>query len=155
MKRRKLWALLGIFILLASVLFNSKFRCVVVSGTSMEPTLHDGQYLVMSLVSAPEDLARDHPVCWVVLPGGHNIVKRLVGYPNQVVELRDGSTYVEGVLLFPRTTSSWDNRVFILDVDEYLFLGDNRADSYDARSWESSVISFENIRGQLRHSGLG
>lgn len=155
MKRWKLCVPLGIFILLASVLLQTKFRCVVVSGSSMEPTLYDGQCVVMSLVLTPEDLAGDHPVCWVTLPDGHNVVKRLVGYPNQIVELRDGSTYVDGVLLFPRTTASWDNRVFILDAGEYLFLGDNRADSYDARAWASSVLSFENIRGQLMHSGLG
>lgn len=154
MKRRRLLFPLGIVLLLVGVFLHSKFRCVVVSGTSMEPTLYDGQYVVMSLVSAPEDLTMDHPVCWVTLPDGHNVVKRLVGYPNQVVELRDGSTYVDGVLLFPRTTSSWDNMMFILDAGEYLFLGDNRADSYDARVWEFSVISFENIRGQLLHSGL-
>lgn len=127
---------------------------VVVNGDSMEPLFHDGDLLVLDEVSSVEDLPLDNPVCWVTLPDGSNVIKRLIGYPGDTIHLIDGDTYRNGELLMSRTTNSWDNIEFSLGEDEYLFLGDNRANSLDGREWAGNYVGFSSIRGVVPDSGL-
>lgn len=127
---------------------------IVVNGSSMYPTYIDGEFLFVNPVRSEDDLEQDHPVCWVRLDSGHDVIKRLIGYPGDYVELKDGDTYVNGELIMERTTESYDNMVFMLGVDEYLFLGDNREDSADGRIWAGYYVRLDNIRGQIRGSGL-
>lgn len=127
-------------------------RLIVVSGDSMYPTYSNGQYILVNRVSDETDIPENNPVCWVHLPNGSNVIKRLIGYPGDVIELVDGDTYRNGNLLMRRSTNSWDNQIFTLGANEYLFLGDNRANSLDGRMWDFSV-GIENIYGVVPDSG--
>ena len=44
------------------------------------------------------------------------------------------------------------NKEAILHVpeDSYVFMGDNRANSFDARYWENPYISYDDIMGKAR-----
>lgn len=127
---------------------------IVVNGSSMYPTYVDGEFLFVNPVRSADDLEQNYPVCWVRLDSGHDVIKRLIGYPGDMVELRDGDTYVNGTLIMERTTESYDDLVFQLGDNDYLFLGDNREDSADGRYWTGHYVRIDNIRGQLRGSGL-
>jgi len=119
-----------------------------VNGSSMEPTLHDGQYLIIGKVTywlhPPErgDIIVLHP------PGnpGEDYIKRVVGLPGEQVEVREGRVWVNGVALnesyvsgAPSYSDSWNLR-----EDEYLVFGDNRNNSSDSHSWgpltEESIV---------------
>lgn len=78
---------------------------------------------------------------YVVLEPDDNIwaVKRLVGLPGDTVELRDCNTYVNGERVLEAIDGTWENMTFVLGADEYLFLGDNRKDSYDGRMWSRPI----------------
>lgn len=126
---------------------------VTVSGSSMSPTMEDGDRVISKAPADDTDL-QGYPVCWIKLDSGENVIKRLIGLPGQTVHLVDGDTYVDGHLIMERSTACWDNAIISLGTDEYLFLGDNREDSYDGRMWNPHYVHFENIKGVVPNSQL-
>lgn len=129
-------------VLLTVVLFlaiNTLTGRSQVNGSSMEPTLHDGQYLIISKivywVHPPErgDVIVLHPPNDV----GEDYIKRIVGLPGERVEIREGRAWADGIVLdepyvsdAPTYSGSW-----ILKEGEYLVFGDNRNNSSDSHSW--------------------
>jgi signal peptidase I len=140
-------------VLLALILFlvlNTTTARFQVQGSCMEPTLHDGQYLVVGKllywVHPPErgDVIILHP------PNNptQDYIKRIVGLPGEQIEIRDGKVWVDGILLeesyvatSPTYSGSWD-----LEEGKYLVLGDNRNNASDSHSW--GVLPQENIVGK-------
>ncbi len=138
-------------VLLTVVLFlviNTLTGRSQVNGFSMEPTLHDGQYLIISKITywihPPErgDIIVLHPPNNL----GEDYIKRIVGLPGERVEIRDGKVWADGVALdepyvsgAPSYSGAWT-----LGEGEYLVLGDNRNNSSDSHSWgpleEGSIV---------------
>lgn len=106
----------------------------------MEPTLCDGDVVRSSVATmfTPGD------VYLLQEPEGNKfVIKRLVGAPGDTVEFRDGTLYRNDILVEEAHGDSWDNALFELGNDEYLFVGDNRGESYDGRNWSRFVNSSE------------
>lgn len=123
-----LWALLLLF-----MLFTFSHGFVVISGDSMEPTLHNHEIVLASKCTS----VNVGDIYVVREPAqGQRVIKRLLGGPGDTVEFVDGALYRNGDLIQEAPGNSWDNYVFELSGDEYLFVGDNRAESYDGRHWE-------------------
>lgn len=77
-----------------------------------------------------------------------NFVKRLIGLPNETVEIRNGIVYVNSTpldepYLREPMIGSWGP--YILGEDEYFFLGDNRNDSKDSRFWTHTYVNKKQI----------
>jgi signal peptidase I len=115
---------------------SGRFR---IEGPSMLPSLNPGQYLIINKV-----VYRLHPPARgdiVVFHHPRNpdrdLIKRVVGVPGDVVEVRKGTVYVNGTqldepyVLDPGTYSGH----YELGADEYFVLGDNRPNSDDSRNW--------------------
>lgn len=85
-------------------------------------------------------------------PGrGGVYVKRVIGLPGERVEIRDGRTWIDGEPLSePYATGPSEDYSAALGPDEYLVLGDNRAESYDSRAPEMGFIRGENMLGRVR-----
>ena len=71
-----------------------------------------------------------------------NYIKRVIGLPNETVEIRDAKIYINGSdtpLDEPYLWEEWtrvnDDMTFDVPEDCYLMLGDNRNNSSDARYW--------------------
>jgi signal peptidase I len=121
-----------------------------VNGSSMEATLHDGEYLIISKLAywirPPQrgDIIVLHPP----KNPGEDYIKRIVGLPGESVEVRNGAVWVDGIVLdepyvssTPRNAGPWT-----LEEDEYLVFGDNRGDSDDSHKW--GPLPVENIVGK-------
>ena len=143
---------LAVFVLVTFSLRESN-NLIVVSGDSMCPTYINGEYLRVE-EPVKDALTRGFPVCWVEVPDGTNVIKRLIGCPGQCVELIDGATYVDGQLIMEAVGDSREDALFLLEDDQYLFLGDNRPYSIDGRFWYPSYVSFSNIKGVVPDSEL-
>lgn len=131
-------------ILLALVLFvavRSALQNTRVDGHSMEPTLHDGQYLMVNKLAYR--LGQPARGDIVVFPspqdGGRALIKRVIGLPGEEIYISDGQVYINGARLMEpyladtRSLGDWGPTV--LKEGEYLVLGDNRNNSNDSRNF--------------------
>ena len=139
--------LLTLIIFLALNTATGRFQ---VRGSSMETTLHDGQYLVISKltywVHPPErgDIIVFHPPNSTA----DDYIKRVVGLPGEQVEIRDGAVWVDGLLLEEPyiTNPGFYSGAWSLGDEEHFVLGDNRGNSSDSHSW--GMLPQENIVGK-------
>ena len=115
---------------------------VVVQGKSMMPTLKPGDCcLVNSLSPHFRDYQRGDIV--VIRDRARNefIVKRIVGLPNDQVQVRRGRVYLNGQLLSEpyldygtETSPGWLRKGEItVGQSSYFVMGDNRGESEDSR----------------------
>jgi signal peptidase I len=115
---------------------------VQVHGTSMLPTLQNGEYVLVDTLSyhlhapARGDIIIFHPP---VDPRA-DYVKRVIGLPGEAIQVTRGTVYVNGKALaepyvrLPHTYSWGPGRVPRGDI---FALGDNRDISYDSHLWRN------------------
>lgn len=145
---------IGMFI---SAIINI-FVCqsVSVSGSSMEPSYHDGDRLIMEKVSYRVGGPERFDV--VVFPRGRNyyLVKRIIGLPGETVRINsNGEIFINGMLLEesygmePIGDAGIAEHVVILGSDEYFVLGDNRNNSADSRNANVGNVRIGEISGKI------
>jgi signal peptidase I len=126
-----------------SFLMFSRFvlATVIIDGASMEPTLHTGDHCLLNRM-APLFGAINRGDVVVLRDRGDDdyAIKRIVGLPNDDVEIRKGSVYVNGARLQERylapLTRTWTPKGdghYKLGPHSYFVLGDNREVSEDSR----------------------
>lgn len=149
-----------VYFLAAIVLvFLLCFRVVVVSGTSMNSTLYDGDYL---LLISDFFYRNPHPGDIIVaskdsFDNGAPIVKRVIAVAGQKVDIdfTTGVVYVDGKALdepYVNTPTNLDEGVdFPLIVDEgcLFVMGDNRNDSKDSRNPQIGLIDRREVLGKV------
>lgn len=134
------------------------FRIVVVSGPSMNPTMVDGDYLLLlSNVFYRNPQQGDVIVaCKDDFKDGEPIIKRVIATEGQTVDIdfEAGIVYVDGqALQEPYTntpTNLQEGMSFPLVVDEgcLFVMGDNRNSSKDSRNPEIGLIDRREILGK-------
>jgi len=141
-------------VLLAVILFlviNTLTGRYQVHGLSMEPSLHDGQYLIASKVAFWLHPPQRGDVVVLEPPTGQSevpYIKRLIGLPGDVVEVREQRVWVNGIALNepyisapPAYEGNW-----VVGEDQYLVLGDNRNNSSDSHAW--GLLARDRILGK-------
>lgn len=145
-----------------SYLLFSRFvlGATLIVGSSMAPSLHDGERLIIDRLSprlrAP---ARGAVVVFRVPRYEGLSVKRVVALPREVVQIRDGRVIVNGralrePYLAPGTVTEaggLSSNVFVVADGCYFVLGDNRSRSVDSRSF--GAIERGWIEGILPRAG--
>lgn len=133
----------------ALVLFLNVFFIAKVPSGSMLNTIKIGDMLLVKNSFFCNEIERGD-IC-VFKKTGDNflLVKRVVGLPGEKVEMKDGTVYINDKKLKESYVSSEcdTNQVFYVPDNSYLFLGDNRANSSDARYWENPYINKKYIKG--------
>ena len=111
-----------------------------VEGVGMEPTLHDGQYLLGLVGDACARALSRADVIVFIAPEARDraFLKRVIGLPGETVEVRQERVLINGVLLtesyrvVPATYAYGPQRV---GANELFVLGDNRENSLDSHIW--------------------
>ena len=129
------------------------FGLVRISGTSMNDTVLSGDIV---LVTRFDYLTGGAPgfgdIVECTFEGRSNTyIKRVIGLPGDVIAFQDGVLYRNGrALSEPYVSSVTDDYGIALSEDEYLVLGDNRAESYDSRMEDMGAIGRRAFVGRVR-----
>ncbi len=127
----------------------------VVNGVSMQPTLSDGDNLIVDKLSYRFRDPDRFDIIVFPQGDGRYFIKRIIGLPGENVRIdEDGSIYIDGEKL----SESYGKEVIQdpglakdgieLGADEYFVLGDNRNDSMDSRMAEVGRIAGDRIIGR-------
>ncbi len=128
----------------------------VVHGSSMQPNFHEGQYLVISRLNYMlGDPQRGDILVFNSPEGGEDaLIKRVIGIPHDVVEIRGTDFYVNDIKIDEpyinepcQTYSCRDGSRWELGADEYFLAGDNRNRSNDSRKF--GPVPYDHIIGKV------
>lgn len=128
-----------------------------VSGSSMEPMIHDGDSLIVDKITYRFGDPERFDI--IVFPFEYQqdtyYIKRIIGLPGESVRIdEDGNIYINGEILEEhygaeviKDPGNAYNEV-ILREDQYFVLGDNRNNSSDSRNPAVGLIHRDNIVGR-------
>jgi signal peptidase I len=128
-----------------------------VQGTSMLPLLEDGERIIVNkLVYRFRPIERgDVVVFWYPRDPSVSFIKRVVGRPGDVVELRQGQLFVNGRrveegYLSPRYRDEESHPPVEVKKGYYYVLGDHRNSSNDSRTWGEVPERYIYGRAEMR-----
>jgi signal peptidase I len=118
----------------------------IVSGASMSPTFHTGEYLIVDQLSYRLNPPQRGDVVIFKYPNDPSkyFIKRIIGLPGEIVKLANGITTIvntetqEEFILdeeYLVTDKTDDHLSITLSSTEYFVMGDNRSASSDSRVW--------------------
>lgn len=128
-----------------------------VNGDSMEPTLSNGDNLIMDKLSYHLRDPERYEVVIFPCPTEPDVyfIKRVIGLPGETVQIKDEKVYIDGKELETETYGiapieepGIAYEPLKLGDDEYFVLGDNRPVSRDSRYEEVGPIGKDTIEGR-------
>lgn len=159
-KLYRLWDTLKPAVILGLSVF-CLFKLVLLNGfipsESMEPTLNVSNFVIANRLAYSFDSPKRGDV--VVIDSeeyGQLLVKRVIGLPGDIIELKDNKVYINGCLLDESDYAHGitavlkeGNNYFVVPENCVFVMGDNREDSADARFWESPYINYKDLVGKV------
>lgn len=149
---REYAVLIGTSLLMVFLVRTFIAQPFVVNGSSMEPTFHTNEYLIVDQLSY--EISSPHRGDVVVfrypLIPSRFFIKRVIALPGETIKITgtkveikqvgkdDFYTLEEPYIKFPKDS----NDQVTLTNDEYFVMGDNRLASLDSRSWGPLNKSF-------------
>ena len=160
---RNLWKELGGWVLYILIVIGLTYLVITfvgqrtkVDGHSMEPTLSDGDNLIVDKISYRFRDPLRYDV--VVFPYQHAEItyeiKRIIGLPGETVQIIDGYVYINGEMLDEHFGAEVMEKAGMaeepvhLGEDEYFVLGDNRNHSSDSREPSVGVQHRDQLIGR-------
>lgn len=147
---------LFLFIVEFVVLWMVFHYCIfiaVVPSSSMEPTIPKNSLGIVTYLHGDKTVQRGDCVVFWSDEFNERLVKRVIGLPGEeVVTNEDGKVYIDGDILVEDYVKNQYgvDREFVIPDGCYLFFGDNRGNSEDARWWEDPYIPSEKLIGKVQ-----
>lgn len=126
---------------------------IYIPSESMLPTLQIGDQCFATRIYNKDNIKRGDVIVFYSKELDELLIKRAVGLPGEKVDIDDkGSVYINGEKLDEPYVVYPDGLAanFKVPEDCYLFLGDNRVNSRDARYWENPYINKKDIKGKAK-----
>ncbi len=130
-------------LLLSAVLFlaiNALSARVRVDGFSMNPTLQDGEFVLVNRLAYRMGVPQRGDIIvfhFPLDPASQDLIKRVIGLPGDHIMVDRGIVFVNGqplsepyIAAAPLYSGEW-----VVPADDLFVLGDNRNDSSDSHSW--------------------
>ena len=146
------------------IVYQFLARPFEVQGVSMEPNFHKNNYLIVDIISYkigppergdvvvfryPSNRSPNnnlvHHITRIISPYPEDRpvyhIKRIVGLPGERITFLDGEVFINGEVIqedyIPPyvQTAPLNKPDFLLSESQYFVMGDNRAASFDSRSW--------------------
>jgi signal peptidase I len=136
--------------LILFVVINTVSARVRVDGTSMMPTLHDGEFILVNKLAYHNSLPfrGDIIVFQSVTQKNVDLIKRVIGLPGDQIVVHDHKVSVNGrVLDEPYIAAAPDYAgEWTVPQGDLFVLGDNRNDSSDSHQW--GYLPMPNVVGK-------
>ena len=150
------WILyIGIVLILSWLIVTFVGVRTVVDGQSMEPTLQDGNNLIVDKLSYRFRDPKRYEI--IVFPYKYEentyYIKRIIGL-RETVQVKNGEVYIDGEILGEdygaeaMEDAGIASEPIELGTDEYFVLGDNRNHSSDSRDPSVGVLRREDLIGR-------
>ncbi len=132
------------------------FEIIMVDGDSMYPTLLNDEKLAVEKVSRYFGLPKHGDIIIVHYPDREGTyVKRVMGLPGDVIEVKDSIVYVNGQAMSEPYINSAepyrDMEAITVPEDSVFVMGDNRANSLDSRTEYIGAIAQDQIVGHAMY----
>ena len=115
------------------------FSPVKVNGTSMVPTLTDGDIMILNEIGYRINGLERFDIA-VANVNGEKLIKRVIGLPGENVEFKDNILYINGEMVKEDFEHAVTKDFALSDIkydkipeDYYFLVGDNRGNSKDSR----------------------
>lgn len=140
-----IFALTKIFVVLfivGSVIHYFILTIFIVDGPSMNPSLKNGEFVLVSRLSYRIAPPNRGEIIIMRFPGDPErkiYVKRIIGLPGEKIAVNDRRVYVNDKLLNEKyisdQTITEPDMEYRIEKNEYYVMGDNRPNSNDSRTW--------------------
>ena len=147
-KESSFWEMVRYLVIASLIVFPFRMfvaQPYIVSGSSMDPTFKNGDYLIVDQLSKRFSEPARESVLIIRYPVDPSkfFIKRLIGFPNETIEIKNGvvtifnKSHPEGFSLDNSYIEHKKNDNFSIKLgdSEYFVMGDNRANSSDSRVW--------------------
>lgn len=150
------WVIVIEVAIVLAVIINLVFVVnAVIPSASMEPTIMTNDRIFGNrLAYVNKDPARGDIVIFRFPDDEKQLyIKRIIGEPGDVVEIRDGLVYINGSEEpldepYVKVTPEGDFGPYVVPEGSYFMLGDNRNNSADSRYWINHYVKKEKILGK-------
>ena len=137
LKENYIYILIIILVILLKIFVITPIR---VNGTSMNPTLEEGDIMLLNKLSR-NNIKRFDII--VIDYNDEELIKRVIGLPGEKIEYRNNKLYVNGNAVKEKFTKVKDEKLDNYSIealeqlkvpkDYYFVVGDNRPNSLDSR----------------------
>ena len=141
-----------IVIVIAILIKEFVFSPIKVNGTSMYPTLNDGDLMILNEIGYHLNGVERFDIV-VVYKNGERLIKRVIGLPGETVEFKDNMLYINGEYVQEDFEHGITHNFTLQEINYdvipegyYFVVGDNRGNSLDSR--KIGLISKREIRGK-------
>lgn len=156
---------IAVVVFLAWTIVHFAMKRASMIGSSMEPTLYNGEDVIINetsfLILKP---ARHAVIAFypeqeegeeVLFDDSSVLIRRILGLPGEKVQIKNGEVYIDGEKIEekyefePMVSAGRAHAEITLKDDEYFVLSDNRVDMDDSRNKSFTVVKRKNIIGKV------
>ena len=135
---------LSLILFLAINAISARIR---VDGSSMEPTLHNGEFVIVNKLAYKLGVAKQGDIVVFHFPRdpSQEYIKRIIGTAGDEVVIQDGAVYINGKELVEPYISappSYPAGRWVVPEGHLYVLGDNRNNSSDSHTWGTLPMEY-------------
>ncbi|WCK57627.1 signal peptidase I (plasmid) [Aneurinibacillus sp. Ricciae_BoGa-3] len=153
-KEVKDWLIVIVIAFLVAIIVTTFVKPTLVMGTSMYPTLHDKDYLMVNRTAYHNTMPhyKDIVVFNTNLAQDKVLIKRVIAVAGDRIQIKDGKVTVNNNMLnepYIHGQQTIANVDIIVPSNKIFVMGDNRGNSLDSRFPEVGLVDKSQIIGKI------